>query len=159
MWKYRHETVRRRWASRGIRPGSWVLLCLGLLLLPALPARAQLSEFAGFPGEYAAHWSMSLARPYPARAPLYSYSYSPPYTSSYSRPGLSAPAPAYIPARSYRAPTYAPLPGPVLRSSYGGGYDAGRFSARPMGGGYDAGLFSSRPMGGGYDAGLFSGRR
>jgi hypothetical protein len=115
----RRETDRRRGAGFKFRRGPWLGLWLGLLLGPALPAQAQLSQFAGFPGEYAAHWSMSVpgSSLYPAGASVYFYSYSPPYTSSYSRPGMSAPAPAYTPARSFRASTSAPAPGFAPRSS------------------------------------------
>jgi hypothetical protein len=154
-------------SGRGHRLVTGAGLWLGLVLGLALPADAQVSQFTGFPGEYAANWplSMGLNRLYsPGLAP---YSYSPAYSqpagggwTPVSAPGVSPPGWGSRPAPLYYGA--GSLPGlPSSRRLNGTGYDAGLFSSRRLNGtGYDAGLFSSRPPNGtGYDSGLFSGRR
>jgi hypothetical protein len=120
----------------------------------AVPAEAQVSQFFGFPGEYAASRPsiQSSNLPYSqlgtSLSPSYSYSYS--YSPAYSQPVGRGWTPVYAPGPSSLAwPSRPTMP------SYGLGSPPAL-----QGTGYDAGLFSGRRLyGTGYDAGLFSGRR
>jgi hypothetical protein len=126
----------------------WLALVLGL----ATPADAQVSQFFGFPGEYAASRPLIMGSnrlDSPGVAPYY-------HSPAYSQPAGGGWTPVYAPGVA--PPAWASRPAPL---SYGAGSLPGLPSSRPLRGtGYDAGLFSSRRLyGTGYDAGLFSGGR
>src|SRR5262245_61992741 len=127
-------TGREHWLGKGA--GSWLVLVLVLGLAP--PADAQLSQFAGFPGEYAASRPpiISSGRPYtPGVAP---YSYSPAYTPPAGGGWTAVYAPGVPPS------AWASRPAPLY---YGAGSLPGLSPSRPLyGTGYDAGLFTPRRL-------------